>query len=34
LLLVKEAFVNTSKLREFRSNSIKVSPFVALLICH
>ena len=34
LLLVKEAFVNTSRLREFRSSDTKVSPFAALLICH
>jgi hypothetical protein len=32
MLLIKEAFVNISKLREFKSNSIKVSPLIILLI--
>ena len=34
LLLVKEAFINTSRLRDFRSSGTKVSPLVILLICH
>jgi hypothetical protein len=34
LLLVKEAFVNISKLRELIFSNIKVSPFVILLICY
>ena len=34
LLLAKEASVNTSKLREFISSGIKVSPLIKLLICH
>jgi hypothetical protein len=34
LLLVKEAFINTSKLRELMSSGIKVSPLITLLICH
>jgi hypothetical protein len=34
LLLAKEASINTSKLREFISSSIKVSPLVKLSICH
>jgi hypothetical protein len=34
LLLVKEAFINTSKLRELMSSGTKVSPLVILLICH
>jgi hypothetical protein len=32
LLLVKEAFINISKLRELMSNGTKVSPLVVLLI--
>jgi hypothetical protein len=32
LLLIKEVFINISKLRELMSNNIKVSPFVILLI--
>ena len=31
LLLIKKAFVNTSKLKEFIFNNIKVSPFIKLL---
>jgi hypothetical protein len=34
MLLAKEAFININKLREFKSNNIKVSPLVILLICH
>ena len=34
LLLAKDVFINTSKLREFRSSGTKVSPLAALLICH
>ena len=34
LLLAKDASVNTSRLRDFRSSNIKVSPFTVLLICH
>jgi hypothetical protein len=34
LLLAKEVFVNTSKLREFMSSGMKVSPLIKLLICH
>jgi hypothetical protein len=34
LLLAKEASVNTSRLREFRSSGTKVSPLIALSICH
>ena len=34
LLLAKEASINTSKLREFRSSGIKISPFIVLSICH
>jgi hypothetical protein len=34
LLLVKEAFINISKLRELMSSGTKVSPLVTLLICH
>jgi len=32
LLLIKEAFININKLKEFIFNNIKVSPFVILLI--
>jgi hypothetical protein len=32
MLLAKEAFVNTSKLRESKSSGIKVSPLIVLLI--
>jgi hypothetical protein len=32
MLLAKKASINISKLREFKSNSIKVSPLIALLI--
>jgi len=34
LLLMKEAFININKLREFIFNNIKVSPFVVLSICY
>jgi hypothetical protein len=34
LLLVKEAFVNISKLRELISSGTKVSPLVVLSICY
>ena len=34
LLLTKEASINTSRLREFRSSGTKVSPLAALSICH
>ena len=34
LLLAKEASINTSKLREFMSSGMKVSPLVALSICY
>jgi len=32
MLLIKKAFININKLREFKSNNIKVSPFIVLLI--
>jgi len=32
LLLIKKVFININKLREFKSNNIKVSPFIILLI--
>jgi len=32
LLLIKEAFININKLREFKFNNIKVSLFIILLI--
>ena len=34
LLLAKEASVNINRLREFKSNNTKVSPFIALSICY
>jgi hypothetical protein len=32
ILLIKEAFININKLKEFKFNNIKVSPFIILLI--
>jgi hypothetical protein len=32
MLLIKKAFININKLREFKSNNIKVSPLIVLLI--
>ena len=32
LLLIKEAFININKLKEFKSNNIKVSSFIILSI--
>jgi hypothetical protein len=34
LLLIKKAFININKLREFIFNNIKISPFIKLLICY
>jgi hypothetical protein len=34
MLLIKEALININKLKESRSNNIKVSPFIILLICY
>jgi hypothetical protein len=34
MLLIKEASININKLREFKFNNIKVSPFIILLICY
>ena len=34
MLLIKKAFININKLREFKSNNIKVSPLVILLMCY
>ena len=34
LLLAKDASINTSRLRDFRSSGTKVSPLATLSICH
>ena len=34
LLLIKEAFININKLKEFKFNNIKISPFIILSICY